>query len=66
MPGRWISPLSFLSVISKEAVGKSWDFLNASWVIFIIRIIQTESYEANKAKRSNKNEFYHICVIQYA
>ena len=51
--------------MSKEAVGNSSDILNASWVIFIIRITQTQSYEANKATRSSKNEFYHICVIQY-
>ena len=31
-----------------------------------VRIIQTGSYPANKAKMCTESEFYHICVFQYA
>ena len=46
-------------VISKEAVGNSWDILYAILGDNIIQIIQTASYLMNEAKICNKYEFYY-------
>ena len=65
--GHWNGDHLLTQVISKEAVGNSWDILYA----ILGHKLSSKSSKQGDTKRINptfatENEFYHICVLQCA